>query len=77
LTPTEHTPPTRQLHAWRIRRGLSQLELAKAAGLQQKTISEIETGKVRDPHPGTLRKLAAALDADIADVFPDLLGNSR
>ena len=39
---------------------LSQRELAAKAGVAHKTVVDIETGKIR-PHPGTLRKLAAAL----------------
>ena len=43
---------------------LSQRELAIRANVSQKTIVDIETGKIR-PHPSTLRKLAAALEVDV------------
>jgi len=39
---------------------ITQRELAAKAGVSNKTISDIEQGKLR-PHPATLRKLAAAL----------------
>ncbi len=54
----------------RIRRekGLSQQELANLAGVGQDSISAIETGK-HEPHPRTLRKLAEALDVEVADFF--------
>jgi transcriptional regulator with XRE-family HTH domain len=39
---------------------LSQKELAAKAGISNKTIVDIESGKIR-PHPSTLRKLARAL----------------
>ena len=39
---------------------VSQRELAKMAGVSQKTIVDIETGKTH-PHPSTLRKIAVAL----------------
>lgn len=42
---------------------LSQRELASRAKVSQKTIVDIETGKIR-PHPSTLRKLAEALGVD-------------
>ncbi|HYW88634.1 MAG TPA: helix-turn-helix transcriptional regulator [Chloroflexota bacterium] len=42
---------------------LSQRELAQRAKVSQKTIVDIETGKIR-PHPATLRKLAAALGVE-------------
>jgi len=42
---------------------LSQRELAQRAKVSQKTIVDIETGKIH-PHPATLRKLAAALGVE-------------
>ena len=39
---------------------MSQKELAAAAGVSNRTIVDIEAGRVR-PHPATLRKLAKAL----------------
>jgi transcriptional regulator with XRE-family HTH domain len=51
-------------------RGLNQVELAKASGVSQNTISEIETGR-REARPATLRKLARALNVDIADFFEE------
>jgi transcriptional regulator with XRE-family HTH domain len=50
-------------------KGLTQVELAELAGVSAYTITEIETGH-REPRPSTLRKLAGALDADVADFFP-------
>jgi transcriptional regulator with XRE-family HTH domain len=40
---------------------LSQAQLAAAAGVDQTTISQIETGKVRDPRYGTVSALAEVL----------------
>jgi transcriptional regulator with XRE-family HTH domain len=51
-------------------RGLNQVDLAKASGVSQNTISEIETGR-REARPATLRKLANALDIEIADFFEE------
>ena len=45
----------------RTRRGWSQADLARNAGVSQATISRIEEGKVRSPRLGVLRKLASAL----------------
>jgi transcriptional regulator with XRE-family HTH domain len=42
---------------------LSQRDLAELAGVSQKTIVDIETGK-NHPHPSTLRKLAKALKVE-------------
>ena len=52
----------------RREKGLSQQELADLAGVGQDSISAIETGK-HEPHPRTLRKLAEALDVEVADFF--------
>ncbi len=51
-------------------RGMNQVDLAKASGVAQNTISEIELGK-REARPATLRKLARALDVEIADFFDE------
>lgn len=48
---------------WRRWVGLSQRELAEKAGVAVTTVNEVETGK-RQPHPATLRKLAAAFGTD-------------
>jgi transcriptional regulator with XRE-family HTH domain len=50
----------RRLREFRERRLLTQTELAGKAGLTQKTISLLETGKAR-PRVRTIRKLALAL----------------
>jgi transcriptional regulator with XRE-family HTH domain len=52
----------------RVTRGLNQVDLAKASGVAQNTISEIELGK-REARPGTLKKLADALGVEISDLF--------
>jgi transcriptional regulator with XRE-family HTH domain len=44
--------------------GLSQIELARASGVDQGYLSRILRGKA-EPSLGTLRKLAAALGADV------------
>src|SRR5215207_8413574 len=54
----------------RREKGLSQQELADLAGVGQDSISAIETGK-HEPHPRTLRKLANALDVEVADFFKE------
>jgi transcriptional regulator with XRE-family HTH domain len=57
----------------RLRRGRAwtQEELAEKAGISPSTIVEIERGKRQNPHPGTLGKLAAALDVKPADLLED------
>ena len=52
----------------RREKGLSQQDLADLAGVGQDSISAIETGR-HEPHPRTLRKLANALGAEVADFF--------
>ena len=53
----------------RQEREWNQTELAYHAGLAPSVISQIENGK-RDPSARTLRKLAAALEVEVGDLFP-------
>jgi transcriptional regulator with XRE-family HTH domain len=47
---------------------MNQVDLAKASGVAQNTISEIELGK-REARAGTLKKLADALSVEISDLL--------
>ena len=57
-----------KLRRVRDKRLLSQRELAEKAGLSPTTILKLETGKVDDPHPRTIRKLARALEVDPSEL---------
>lgn len=46
----------------REERALTQIELAKEAGISPSTLSLIESGKVERPHVGTIRKISRALE---------------
>lgn len=57
------------IKAERIKRGMSQLELAEAAGIEQAALSRIESGLV-SPRAATLAKIRTALsDAGINEDF--------
>jgi transcriptional regulator with XRE-family HTH domain len=58
------------LRELRLRRGWSQEDLARKAGLTQDTISNVESGKHR-PFPSTLRKIAGALEVEVGELFGD------
>jgi transcriptional regulator with XRE-family HTH domain len=49
----------------RIKLGLSQREVAQRAGLDQSTVSLLETGAVRSPGIMTIAKWARSLDCEI------------
>jgi transcriptional regulator with XRE-family HTH domain len=53
-----------RLRKVRDERLLSQRELAERAGLSPTTILKLETARVDEPHPRTIRKLADALEVD-------------
>jgi transcriptional regulator with XRE-family HTH domain len=53
-----------RLRKVRDMRLLSQRELAEKAGLSPTTILKLESGRVEEPHPRTIRKLADALEVD-------------
>jgi transcriptional regulator with XRE-family HTH domain len=59
----------RELREIRLRRGLSQADLSAMTGVAEFTISEIESGKRANPRPSTLRKLAQALEVEVADLY--------
>ena len=52
---------------WRGYKGMTQADLAEAAGLDQADVSRIERGK-REPGGRTLRALANALDVTVDDL---------
>lgn len=55
------------LRVWREYRGLSQVDLAGAAGVTQSMVTMIETGR-RKGQASTLKRLADALRVDVDDL---------
>lgn len=56
--------------AWRIRRALTQAQLAERAGLGPNTVPRIERNEV-EPHMTTVRKLAETLQVDPGELIGD------
>jgi len=54
----------------RQEQGLTIPQLAAIAGMSPSSISQIETGK-RSPHSVSVIKLAAALECEVADLYPE------
>jgi tetratricopeptide (TPR) repeat protein/transcriptional regulator with XRE-family HTH domain len=54
-------PPGRRLRQRREDAGLSQEEVADRSGLSVRTVSNVERGSIRTPHPRTIRLLGEAL----------------
>ncbi len=52
-----------RVRAERRRRNLTQVELAAKAGISEDTMNKLE-GNRTQPHPSTIRKVAAALGAE-------------
>ena len=59
-----------QLREWRLSRALSQEELSSLAGIERATLARLEQGK-QAPRPGTVRKIAKALEINPIDLFRD------
>lgn len=59
-----------RLKEWRKRRVMTQQELAEKAGVSKATIVKAEAGAIH-PHPSTLRKLAAALGVEAAELLDE------
>jgi DNA-binding XRE family transcriptional regulator len=73
-TPEENVPgdlkrsvPLPGLRAARQRLALTQRELGELAGIGKGTIWELEVGR-RGAYPRTVRRLAKALETEVADV---------
>ncbi len=60
--------PMMNLKLMRIKRNLSQVELAKKAHIAQNALSAYECGKI-SPKVEVLCKLAEALECDIKDII--------
>lgn len=56
------------LRVWREHRGMSQQQLAEAAGVSQAMITMIETGR-RTGQVSTLRRVAGVLEVDMEDLL--------
>jgi transcriptional regulator with XRE-family HTH domain len=54
----------------RLQRRMTQEDLAAKSGVEQTTISNIETGRVQSPSWDTVAKLSAALGYQPHDIFP-------
>src|SRR5579859_8125757 len=55
------------LRQYRLRRGLTQQDLAARAGLSGRGVSDLERGARRNPYPHTLARLAGALGLSVAE----------
>lgn len=64
------------IRAWRERRGLTQRELAAAAGIAAPYLSQLETGRRRGA-AAVLRNLARALDTHVDDLIAETAEDDR
>lgn len=69
--PGEQTRVETKLAAWRVKRGMTQQELADAVGLPLSTYRLYERGKMADPGVITLNRLAYVLGCKLADLVED------
>jgi ribosome-binding protein aMBF1 (putative translation factor) len=61
---------------WRRKRGLTQIDLAKAAEIAQGVLSEIESG-LKTGDVAVLQRIAVALEISLLDLVPDLPPSKR
>ena len=66
MQPSQTSPAGRLLREWRAARGMSQLDLAHAAGTTPRHVSFVETGRA-NPSPAMLHRLANVLDMPLRD----------
>jgi len=55
----------------RFNKKLTQEDVAKRGKLKQSVVSEIETGKRKNPTHSTMQKLAAGLDVGLGELTKD------
>ena len=55
----------------RRERGLSQEDLARAAGVTYSALTKIEAGYVQDPRVKTLQRIAIALEVTVDDLLKE------
>ena len=67
---SSRSTPLPGLRNARKRQGLTQRELAALAGIGAGTISDLEIGR-RGSYPRTTRRLANALNIEVADLIED------
>jgi transcriptional regulator with XRE-family HTH domain len=65
------------LRELRETKGLTQVQVADAGGIEQTTISQLELGKIQDPRHSTLQKLATVYDVEVQDVVAALAESIR
>lgn len=53
----------------RVKNNYSQTDLSIKAGVSRTTISNIENGKIDNIQLGTLKKIAAALNSTVEELF--------
>lgn len=56
---------------------MTQLQLARRAGIHQDQISRLECGHFKSPGLRTLLRVATALDITVADLIPESDGSHR
>ena len=66
---TVMSPLKLRLAEWRLRRGLTQLALAKASGVSVSLVSKIESGVRRNVSLDTVELLADALSVSVHDLI--------
>jgi transcriptional regulator with XRE-family HTH domain len=72
--PSRRAAVGERLREWRLRRELSQTEVARVAGVTQASLSNYETGK-RDMPLSTFLGVVGALDVSVGDLLeiPDVI----
>ncbi len=53
----------------RIKQNLTQVELAKMVGITNKYLSQLETGKSKNPSKALMEKIARALNCTVQELF--------
>jgi transcriptional regulator with XRE-family HTH domain len=69
--PAEQTKVETKLAAWRVKRGMTQKELARAIGISLSSYYRLERGMNRNPPLGYLANAAIVLGCKLEDLIED------
>jgi transcriptional regulator with XRE-family HTH domain len=69
----EQTQVRTKLAEWRVKRGVTQRELARATGIGLSTYWKLERGRIKNPPIRHLILCAIALGCDLDDLIEDYL----
>jgi transcriptional regulator with XRE-family HTH domain len=61
-----------KLKYWMIVKNMTAKELAEVSGVDHGTVSRIATGRIKNPFPTTIHKLAKGLEIEVSELIKEV-----